>query len=191
MTLHANISTLRWPTLLMLSLSLLGCPSAAGDDDDAVDFSPDELPQGLDAPRGPEQATVLWVYDGDTAEMRLDDGFDESIRFLNIDTPETSGDYGPECWASEANDRTEELLPAGQVVWLTWDGELRDGFGRMLCHIFVGEAPTEDDWVNLGLVEDGHATAFIFAANDTYRDLFEQAEADARQQGRGQWSSCP
>jgi len=179
--------------ILVLALAVTAaCGPPPADDDDAVDFSPDDLPAGDDAPQGPTRASVLWVYDGDTAEMRLDDGFDESIRFLNIDTPETNDGSGQaECWANEAEDRTRDQLPSGQVVWLTWDGELRDGFGRMLCHIFVGEAPTEDDWLNLSLVEEGHAEAFIFAANDTYRDRFEDAEADARQAGRGQWGACP
>ncbi len=129
---------------------------------------------------------MLWVWDGDTAEVRDADGFEESVRFLNIDTPEVG-----ECWSSEATDAAESMLPEGQAVWLTWDGELRDGFGRLLCHLFVGEAPSEEDWVNLALVREGHAEALIFDENDTFREEFEDAEAEARDAGLGRWGACP
>lgn len=175
---------------IVVLIATLGCGPTPADDDDSVDFDPSDLPQGADAPRGPTRAVVDYVYDGDTAEM-LVDGFAESVRFVNIDTPETdSGNGYPECWATEATDRSRELLPEGQEVWLTWDGELRDGFGRLLSHIFVGEEPTEDDWVNLGLVREGHAVAYIFSENDSFRDEFEAAQQEARNADRGLWGGC-
>jgi micrococcal nuclease len=172
-------------SLLLLTLLLTACGPRAPDDDDAPDFDPADLPQGLDPPRDPIVATIVSVFDGDTARVDDEDGFSETVRFLNIDTPETG-----DCWAGQATAAAEELLPVGQSVWLTWDGELRDGFGRLLCHLFVGEEPTEQDWVNLQLVTAGHASAFIFDANDTYRDTFEDAEREARDAGLGQWGAC-
>jgi len=171
--------------LLILSISACGPRLGSGDDDDDGPFDPAALPQGADAPRAPSLATVLFLYDGDTAEVRDADGFEESVRFLNIDTPEVG-----ECWSSNATAASEELLPEGQAVWLTWDGELRDGFGRLLCHLFVGERPTVDDWVNLALVREGHAREFVFDQNDTYRDEFEAAEQEAQDANLGQWGNC-
>lgn len=171
--------------IVLLVLSLTACGPRPGDDDDDSPFDPSGLPQGPDAPRPPALATIQFLYDGDTAEVTDADGFSESVRFLNIDTPEVG-----ECWSSNATAAAEAMLPEGQAVWLTWDGELRDGFGRLLCHVFAGEAPTEDDWVNLTMVREGHAQEFVFDQNDTYRAEFEAAEEAARDAGLGQWGSC-
>ncbi len=164
---------------------------AVEDDDDAVDdddtYDGSDLPQGWDAPHEPARATVVDVYDGDTATLDLDDFGQQTVRFLNINTPELAGD---ECWSEEARDRARELLPEGTIVWLTWDGELEDPYDRLLCHIFRGNHPDEDDWINLQLVEEGHAEAYIFEANDTFEDEFLDAEWAAYQDNLGMWGEC-
>ena len=163
----------------------------AGDDDDAVDdddtFDGEDLPQGWDPPHAPARGTVVSVYDGDTATLDLDDFGQQTVRFLNINAPELNGN---ECWSEEARDRTRQLLPEGTVVWLTWDGELEDPYDRLLCHVFKGNHPTEDDWINLQLVEEGHAEAYIFEANDTFEDEFLEAEWDAYSDDLGMWGAC-
>ena len=183
--------------ILVLAGSLAACPRPGDDDDDTPDpnFDPSLLPQGPNPPRPPTQATVQTLYDGDTGRFWLDNGEVRSVRFLSIDTPEMNGGSGapPECYAEEATARAEELLPDGTRVWLTWDGEEQDGFDRLLSYIFIGETPSTDtteDWVNLTLVEEGYARAFIFSNNQTYRDVFEGAEATARQEDVGRWSEC-
>jgi micrococcal nuclease len=188
------------PPLLAFSVLLAACPGLGGrSDDDATPAPWDaaDLPQGPQAPREPARAEVLDVWDGDTASFHLFDDPDSpqgAVRFLNIDTPETNdGSGNPECYASEATERTRQLLPEFQIVWLTWDGEYQDMFDRLLCHIFIGEEPsgTVDDWVNLQLVRDGFASAYIFDANDTFRAEFEAAEQEAQDAGRGMWGACP
>lgn len=180
------------------SLVLLACPGKGTDDDDSTldpNFDSANLPQGPNPPHAPIGAEVIDIFDGDTGRFLLDDGDLRSVRFLSIDTPEenpTNSDPA-ECYAEEATIRTEALLPRGTRVWLTWDGELQDGFDRLLCYIFVGETPstdTYDDWVNLKLVQEGYARAFIFNNNQTYRDLFEGAESDARNADLGRWGEC-
>ena len=194
--------------LLALGALLTACPTRrggddddngddddAGDDDDVVEPSCDDivgfdgsgLPEGANAPREAVCAKIISVYDGDTATMDLADWGQQTVRFLNIDTPELSSN---DCWADEATERTQELLPVGSLVWLTWDGELTDQFDRLLCHIFAGETPGYEDWINLQLVAEGHAEAFIFEANDTYEDEFNDAEWNAWQQGLGLWGEC-
>ncbi|MCP4872991.1 MAG: thermonuclease family protein [Proteobacteria bacterium] len=172
--------------LLLLALTACGpIRTPADDDDDDEPYDPSGLPQGTEAPRAPMMVTIQYLFDGDTAEIIDANGFSDSVRFLNIDTPETG-----ECWSSQATAAAEELLPEGSTAWITFDGEQRDGFGRLLCHLFPGERPTADDWVNLFMVQQGHAQEFVFDANDTYRAEFEQAEQEAMDAGLGQWSAC-
>jgi len=183
--------------LVLLCVLVAGCPRPGDDDDSTPDpnFDPAFLPQGDNPPNVPVQATVEQIFDGDTGRFRIDDSFTESVRFLSIDTPEMNAGNGdpPECYAEEATARAEELLPEGTRVWLTWDGEYSDSFDRLLCYVFVGETPsieTYDDWVNLTLVDEGFARAFIFSNNQTFRTLFEAAEEDARDADRGRWGEC-
>ena len=190
--------SLRWALLAACAL-LVACPGRGGDDDDSTldpNFDAALLPQGPNPPHEPIGAEVIDIYDGDTGRFLLDDGDLRSVRFLSIDTTEMNSGSSdpPECYAQEATDRTEELLPRGTRVWLTWDGELQDQFDRLLCYIFVGQTPSADepwdDWVNLTLVKEGYARAFIFDNNQTWRDTFEGAEQDARAADLGRWGEC-
>lgn len=183
--------------LLGVAVLLAACPGRSDDDDSTEPFDPSVLPQGPNPPQEPTQAEVLQIFDGDTGRFRLSTGEVRSVRFLSIDTTEMNGGSPepPECYAEEATARTEGLLPVGQQVWLTWDGEYQDAFDRLLCYIFIGEYPDAEsdeyaDWINLRLVREGYARAFIFDNNQTWRDLFEGAEQDARDADLGRWGEC-
>jgi micrococcal nuclease len=183
---------------------LAACPRPAGDDDDgagddddstAADYDAGRLPQGDPPIAPPRRAMIDHVVDGDTADVILEGGAPDTVRFLSVDTPELhpNGSDTPECYAITARDHTRSLLPEGTIVWLTFDGEERDFYDRLLAYVFVGERPDPGDhglWVNLGLVEDGYGTAYIWDDNETFRDLFLAAEAEARGQDRGMWGAC-
>ena len=48
-------------------------------------------------------ATVVRVVDGDTAQMELDDGGEEGVRFIGVDTPESVAPGQPvECFGKKA-----------------------------------------------------------------------------------------
>jgi endonuclease YncB( thermonuclease family) len=165
----------------------------ASNDDDASDYDPSILPQGSDPARTPINATVDSIIDGDTMEITRPGSPNERVRFLAIDTPElnTTEPWGPECWADDARDRTRELLPSGTPVWLTFDGEIRDDFGRLLSYIFVGAAPDPEGFeqsINWQLVREGHARTFFFPNNQTFRDTLEAAERAAQDEDLGLWS---
>jgi micrococcal nuclease len=188
---------MRW-AVVAAALLLVACPSRGDDDDSTLDpnFDAALLPQGPTPPHVPIAAEVLSITDGDTGRFRLDDGTVRNVRFLSIDTPEMNATNSdpPECYAQEATDRTSQLLPPGTRVWLTWDGELQDSFDRLLCYIFVGQTPSADepydDWINLTLVEEGYARAYIFDNNQTWRSTFEGAEQAARNGDLGRWGTC-
>ncbi|MEL7087710.1 MAG: thermonuclease family protein [Planctomycetota bacterium] len=89
---------------------------------------------------------VTRVIDGDTFRVEYD-GDLTSVRLLDIDAPER-GD--PRAAAA-----TEEMrrLVQGQTVRLEFgSGRKRDGFGRLLCHVFVGDLNVGKHLLDLGLV---------------------------------------
>ena len=189
---------MRW---LLLSLLLFGCgprtgaddDDAATDDDDASTFDPSGLPAGGNPAHEPITGLVEYVNDGDTFHVDTDGG--ESIRVLAINTPEMNygDDWGPDCWAPQATARAEFLLPEGERVWLTFDGEYADDFDRLLAYVFIGEAPegaTIEDSFNYLMIAEGHAWTFFFDNNRTYEQPLRQAENAARAADLGVWS-CP
>ena len=122
-----------------------------------------------------ESAHVAFVLDGDTAE--LTDG--RRVRYIGINTPETGQRYADE--AKSVN----EALVADRDVWLETDQELEDHYGRLLAYVWVGER-----FVNLELVEQGYATAYMVPPNTRYAQVFARAEEAARSEERGMWVSA-
>lgn len=131
-------------------------------------------------------ARVLAVTDGDTIRVGVD-GRDEIVRLLGIDTPEKAGGPRPaECFGAEASTFLEQVLPVGTTVVLSRDVESRDQYGRLLAWIHR----LDGVFVNLAMVESGHASALFFAPNDSLEPLFEQAAWRARRLRRGFWTAC-
>lgn len=128
-----------------------------------------------------ELTQVKRVIDGDTIE--LTDG--KRVRYIGIDTPETVDPRKPvQCFGREAHDKNAELL-SGKEVRLEKDISETDKYGRLLRYVYVN-----DVMVNDTLVREGFAHASSYPPDIKYQEQLTQAEAEARQQERGLWSSC-
>lgn len=82
------------------------------------------------------QAPVLYVIDGDTIEVLL---FDKKtkVRLLGVDTPETVHPLKPvQEFGIEASNFTKNLL-TGKQVFLTFDANPVDLYGRTLAYIWL------------------------------------------------------
>lgn len=128
---------------------------------------------------------VKRVIDGDTIELTNS----EKVRYLGIDTPETSkrspeGDwvYNPQPYAEMAKDFNKKLVE-GKSVRLEFDVEKRDKYNRLLAYCFVGDA-----FVNVRLLEEGLAMLYTSPPNVKYADLFVEKAKTARSLGKGIWS---
>ncbi|MFB6155676.1 MAG: lamin tail domain-containing protein [Haloferacaceae archaeon] len=156
------------------------------------------LPGGSDATPAPEgpNATVTRVVDGDTVEVRFDDGETESVRLLGVDSPEVRGDVSPDefglpdtaearAWLREWADRasafaTRRLADARVRVATDPEADRRDRYGRLLAYVF-----RDGELFNLALLEEGYAR--VYDAPFGRRDEFEAAEARAQADGVGLW----
>jgi endonuclease YncB( thermonuclease family) len=151
--------------LLAVVLTCVGCSSA-----------PESSPEAA-----PEAGVVARVTDGDT--LRLRDG--RRIRLVQIDAPERD----TECYGRAAGAALARLTPPGTRVMLERDPSLdgRDGYGRLLRYVLVGELD-----VNLELVRLGAAAPYFFRGERGRQagSLLSAAEA-ARAHRRGLWGACP
>lgn len=129
-----------------------------------------------------EQVRINFIYDGDT--VRIDTG--EKIRLLGVDAPEMNwGEGEPDFYAWEAFEYTKEIL-LGQLVYLEYDEVKEDKYGRTLAYLFLADG----SFFNEKLLEEGYARLLLIPPNLKYSDKLKEAEAEARNAGRGIWSTA-
>ena len=148
---------------------------------------------GPDEPRGPASAEVTHVVDGDTIDVRMLDGEEESVRYIGIDTPETVKPGTPvQCGGPKAHAVNEQLV-GGRTVILRFDAERRDVYGRLLAYVYLPAAAPGGRplFVNAELVRRGLARTLTIPPNDSFADLFARLAAAAGAAGRGLWGRCP
>jgi len=124
--------------------------------------------------------------------VRLQNGSQETVRLIGIDTPESVHPTQPdECFGPEAAAFTRSLLPAGTTVQLELDAEPRDRYGRLLAYVWVGEELVQNWYmINQKLVQSGYAEPLRIAPNVRYATEFERLAGEAQAQGRGLWGGC-
>ncbi|MFP3091343.1 thermonuclease family protein [Treponema sp. TIM-1] len=132
-------------------------------------------------------AEVIDHVDGDTVRVRIQNAPDqvgpvETIRLIGVDTPETVHPSKPvERFGKEASNFTREGL-LGKSVYLAFDWDLRDRYGRLLAYIYTGDGRC----FNAFLIREGYGfayTRFPFQFMEEFRTL----ERQARDEKRGLW----
>jgi micrococcal nuclease len=130
-------------------------------------------------------AEVVRVVDGDTAQMELDNGGEEAVRFIGVDTPESvAPGQRVECFGKKASRFTTGLLE-GERVELRFGAERRDVYDRLLAYVYLG-----DRFVNAELVRLGFARTLEIAPNVAHAEQFARLQQAAANAGRGLWGTC-
>ena len=138
------------------------------------------------APADAEWGVVVRVADGDTLTVQFDDGEEETIRFLDVDTPETVHPTRPEeCYGAQASDFTKTLM--GQRVGIEEEG--RDRYGRLLAYVWTEPEEGGQLW-NVRLLEEGLAVYNDYGNPGQYADTTRAAAEQAMLAGVGLWSAC-
>ena len=123
---------------------------------------------------------VVRVIDGDTVKIDYN-GKATNVRLIGVDTPETVHPNKPvEAYGKEASNFTKNLL-LGESVYLRFDVERTDTFGRLLAYLY--RAP-DGLFVNLEIVRQGYGhayTQFPFK----HMELFRYYGNRARTAGKG------
>jgi micrococcal nuclease len=146
-------------------------------------------PTSLSVPSGAQEAVVVRHTDGDTVWLRgVGAGpvaaARTKVRLLEIDTPEIHPQ--PQCFGTEAADRTAQLLPIGAHVRVQADRDLRDRYGRLLLYLWSSDGASVEEV----LLREGYARVLYVRPNDRHLDDFRVVEAQARQERRGLWGAC-
>jgi micrococcal nuclease len=156
------------------------------------------LPLPADTPALDREVTVIEVVDGDTIDVRMPDGSEETVRLLGVDSPETYAENDPAEFEGVPDTRAGRacLRAAGEnatafvaatiergTVRVRTDpaADRRGSYGRLLAYVTVG-----NESLNRALLDRGHAR--LYDTEFSRRDDFAAAEERAQAAGRGLWA---
>jgi len=124
---------------------------------------------------------VIRVVDGDTFVLETKD----KVRLLGVDTPELHHPQKPvQCFSQEAKDFTAKQV-LNQKVKLTFEGQRRDRYGRILAWVWYGSGYKK--LLNAEIIRQGYG--FSYRKYPTSRlEEFNRLEKEARENQRGLWS---
>lgn len=129
-------------------------------------------------PKDWQTATVLEVVDGDTIDVRLEDGSLEPLRLIGTNSPESG-----ECFYAEATAGLADLI-LGATVYLEPDQSNRDQFGRLLRYVWTAD----EQHVNAITVERGWAIAREYPPDTARSEELAVAQDRAKQAEAGLWA---
>lgn len=142
-----------------------------------------------------EEVSLVRVVDGDTIVVSKN-GKEEKVRFLEVNTPESvhSDESKNNAYGDMASDYTKNKLSDVSTIYLEYDKEKYDRYGRTLAYIWLKEdvdpSSPEDikaHCLNAQLLMDGMAECVIYAPNDKNETLFRKLEQTAIIESTGLW----
>ena len=132
--------------------------------------------------QGRDRYRVLDVVDGDT--VLINHPKVERLRYLGINAPENLTNNSPgDPFYSESTNLNEKLV-GGNIMFIEFDREKYDPYGRLLGYVFVG-----DILVNEEIVRQGLARVLFIGPNRKYENRILKAQKEAKKAKRGIWSN--
>lgn len=132
--------------------------------------------------------TVNKVTDGDTIHLTTPEQTILKVRLYGIDAPETAKishqtgqiNIPGQPYGEESMKALGQKIMGKQVRLDILD---IDKYRRMVCMIWL-----DDRNINLEMIREGHAEAFVEYLKPPYREEFLQAEQEARSAKKGIWA---
>lgn len=132
-----------------------------------------------------EQATVIRTIDGDTIEVRMEDGAKEKVRFIGIDAPELKDSANqPQCFALKASHYLRRTLGRGRVELVAVADKNRDIYGRLLRYVHFRNAD-----IGRLLLAEGIVRVYPWFEHPR-SDKYDEAEHGAKNVDKGLWTEC-
>lgn len=128
---------------------------------------------------GVGEVTLARAIDGDTAHFYTKNGTYIKVRFLGIDTPEST--IESEAWGKAASTFTRNILQNAKTIVLEAEGNTTDAYGRYLAFVWA-----DGVLVNLQIIQNAYSDSKL-GATSKYFDAFYDTEFAISQTGRRYW----
>jgi len=132
---------------------------------------------------------LKYVVDGDTLIV-TENGNEYKIRLIGIDTAESvHADEGKNTvWGTYGSDNTKALLAGTDTLYLEYDKEKEDIYGRKLAYVWINNNTSDiSNMLNYKILETGYAKDKVYMPNDKYASEFEKACLTAQNNNAGLW----
>ena len=138
-------------------------------------------------------AEIVYVIDGDTIIASWN-GKEHKVRMIGIDAPESVSATEEEntVYGELASEYTKANLQQGMKIYLTFDQERTDIYGRTLAYIWL-----DKDFENMNnlyqnqMVSAGYAIAVKYEPNILYWQVLEASMLEAITNKSGLWDEEP
>ncbi|MEZ0323518.1 MAG: thermonuclease family protein [Hydrogenothermaceae bacterium] len=148
-------------------------------------------------PKNLKEATVVRIIDGDTIVVNID-GMEEKVRLIGIDTPESRVNKRATIQEKELNkdveaivdlgkqakEFTSSLVKPGMKVYLEFDVQPRDKYGRLLAYVYLPDGRM----LNKEIICNGYAMPLTIPPNVKYEKDFRECFQKAREEKKGLWN---
>lgn len=140
--------------------------------------------------------SLLRVVDGDTIIIQNDYGEEIKVRLIGVDTPESvhSDEERNTEYGILASDYTKNLLADVTELYLEFDSERTDKYGRTLAYVWLKKdvnTTNKEDIANYMLngilVRNGYAINKEYPPNTAHADTFLELRQDAEETKAGFW----
>ncbi|MCR2821664.1 thermonuclease family protein [Lederbergia panacisoli] len=130
------------------------------------------------------EVTLAEPIDGDTIAVMYK-GEREKVRFLLVDSPETSHPrLGEQPYGLEAKEFTSSLVENANKIEVEFDiGPNQDKYGRLLAYVYLDGKMIQEELLKRGLAR----VAYIYPPNTRYVDQFDAIQKKAQKDGVGIW----
>lgn len=116
------------------------------------------------------------TIDGDTAWFIDSSGKSIKVRFLGIDTPESTIDNDP--WGKKASNFVSNLLNNANEIVLESDGIRTDTYNRYLAYVWI-----DGKLLNLQIIQEAYSNSLLNSSHK-YFQLFLEVSSAAKKTGR-------
>ncbi|MBQ8293525.1 MAG: thermonuclease family protein [Bacilli bacterium] len=123
--------------------------------------------------------TLANTIDGDTGHFYDLSGDYVKVRFLGIDTPESTKEHEP--WGKAASNFTSNLLKNAKEIVLYQENQKTDAYGRYLAYVWV-----DGILVNLYVIQEGYSNSTL-GSGSKYFEIFTIASIEVSKTGRRFW----
>ena len=152
-------------------------------------LSYDELIKALKSGKVPDyvlKATIDRVIDGDTVKLKFEDGTNESLRILLIDTPEDTKEK--QYLGDVATSFAKKNLKKGDIVYVETDGSKTDKYGRYLGYLWYDSTGNKDyKMYNEEVVREGLARVGYIYDAVRHLDKMKAAQYEAQKSKKNIW----
>lgn len=128
---------------------------------------------------GVGKVTLVRSVDGDTAHFYDLSGDYIKVRFLGVDTPESTKEHEP--WGKAASSFTAKILSSAKEIVLYQEEQKTDAYGRHLAFVFA-----DGVLVNLYLVQEAYSNSTL-SSKSKYFEIFTKASIEVSKTGRRFW----